>query len=132
MAALGAAGIAALTPGNHILSAEVHQSAANSSDLALDAELVGFGTDASVIANVQPSTMPKVGIDNAGVPTGQYRLNFNDATDGRLYQIQCSTDMATWIPYSYEFVRSGSVQVPIAPAGAPKRFYRAKWIPTLP
>ncbi len=129
---LTATGIATLTPGNHVLSAEVHQSSLTSSDLGFDAELVGFGTDASVIANVQPTIMPKFGIDNAGVPVGQYRLNFADATDGRLYQIQCSTDMATWIPYSYEFVRSGSVQVPITPAGAPKRFYRAKWIPALP
>jgi hypothetical protein len=132
IAQLNSTGIATLTVGTHVLSAEVHQSAATSSDLGFDAELVGYGTDASVIANIQPLLMPKFGIDQTGVPVGQYRLNMADSTDGRLYQIQCSTDMTTWVPYSYEFVRNGSVQVPVTPAGTPKRFYRAKWIPALP
>lgn len=122
-----------LTAGTHILSAEVHQTAATSSDLGFDAELIGYGTDASVIANTQPTVQPQVLLDRVGVPAGQFRFYLPDASaNGRLYLIQSSPDMVTWTPYSYEFVRSGSVQLPITPTGIPKRFFRAKWAAGLP
>ncbi len=129
---LAPAVLALLTPGSHVLAAEVHQSSLTSSDLGLDVEMVGSGADASVIANTPPTSQPNLNFDALGVPAGQYRLSLPDATEGRLYLIQCSTDLASWIPYSYEFVRNGSVLVPITPAGAPKRFYRAQWVSALP
>ncbi len=122
---------ARLVPGRNVIAVEVHQASATSSDLGWDAELTATGVNASVIANTPPTVPPNLGIDRLGVPAGQFRLQFPEA-NGRLWLIECAEDLDNWQPYSWEFVRGGQVQVPVAPAGAPARYYRARWLPALP
>jgi hypothetical protein len=56
-----------------------------------------------------------------------------DETSGRLYVIERSDDLKTWLPEAYEFARDGRVEVRL-PAGPPvmRAYYRARWLSTLP
>ncbi|MGI8604360.1 MAG: Ig-like domain-containing protein [Verrucomicrobiales bacterium] len=120
-----------LVTGANIVAAEVHQQSDTSSDLGFDLELAGYGTNAAAVANSAPTAPPAIGLETAGGPSASMQVNLQDGTNGRLYLIECSNDLATWVPFSYELVRGGVVDVPVL-RFAPSQFYRARWLPALP
>jgi len=121
--------------GTNILAAEVHQRSATSSDVGWDAELTARGVNLLAVANTAPTAAPlpelSVLTGPGGVADG-WQFRFPE-TDGRLYVVEHSEDLSTWLPHSYEFARAGQIAVPL-PAGpaASDRYYRARWLPTLP
>jgi hypothetical protein len=120
-----------LTTGQNLISAEVHQRSDTSSDIGFDLELSAYGVNTAVIANTPPATPPPIDFSGSPAIPAQLEFDLHDANNGRLYLIECSDDLGEWTPFSYEFVRGGEVQVPILPNG-PERFYRARWLPSLP
>ena len=121
--------------GQNLLAVEVHQRRATSSDVGWDAEVSSRGVNLLAVANSAPSAAPfpefSVLAGPGGVVDG-WQFGF-DETSGRLYVIERSDDLKTWLPEAYEFARDGRVEVRL-PAGPPvmRAYYRARWLSTLP
>jgi hypothetical protein len=103
----------------------------HSSDVGFDLELSVYGVNLAAVANTAPSQPPFVSLGVAATPENDFELQLIDTTDGRLYLIESSEDLGTWVPFSYEFVRGGSIDIPTAISG-PQQFYRARWMPSVP
>ena len=121
--------------GQNLLAVEVHQRRATSSDVGWDAEVSSRGVNLLAVANSAPSAAPfpefSVLAGPGGVVDG-WQFGF-DETSGRLYVIERSDDLKTWLPEAYEFARDGRVEVRL-PAGPPvmRAYYRARWLSNLP
>lgn len=77
-----------LLEGLNVLAVELHQSTLDSSDAGFDLELIGRG--------VRAIDLPVV-LNGESMSPGVFRLWFN-ATPGRSYLIEASTDLQTWVP----------------------------------
>jgi len=125
----------ALRTGINVLAAEVHQRTATSSDLGWDAELSSRGVNLLAVANSAPATPPQPAFASLSGPGGVvegWQLSFSES-NGRLYLIERSDNLADWVPHTYELARDGQVLVrlPADPAAA-NAYYRARWLPSLP
>ncbi len=77
-----------LLEGLNVLAVELHQSTLDSSDAGFDLELIGRGVTAT--------DLPMV-LHGEAMSPGVFRLWFN-ATPGRSYVIEASTNLQTWVP----------------------------------
>ena len=110
---------ALLQANQNLLAAEVHQNGTNSSDLGFALELTAFG----YIDHTPPPAPPQIIFSATG---GNLNLSFPES-NGRIFVIEASADLANWFPVATNTVSGGQFQFTANPSQAAHRFFRVVW-----
>ena len=115
--------LSALQPGSNLFAAEIRQNSATSSDVGFDLELSISSLTPGGLVNSPPATAPVLSLAPVG-STG-FTLSLPDAP-GRIYAIESSPNLSTWITDSTHFLNTPTLTIPLS-RSSPARFYRARW-----